>query len=155
MLFAFAREQITLGCQVAVVRSPKTSSCSQRMRESSRRRLKHRSSSRRSRSRSSGSSRYSGHYSRSLSLSSCRLVYWETGEQLAPVWSSLINTLYLSIQRIECLQTGSCGFSGANVLMFLIYSSTYSLHTLFYTIGSNTLSSFSIIPDKCRVIKWS
>ncbi|XP_053180619.1 serine/arginine repetitive matrix protein 4 [Scomber japonicus] len=65
------REQITLGCQVAVVRSPKTSSCSQRMRESSRRRLKHRSSSRRSRSPSSGSSRYSGHYSRSLSLSSC------------------------------------------------------------------------------------
>ncbi|XP_062272971.1 serine/arginine repetitive matrix protein 4 [Scomber scombrus] len=64
------REQITLGCQVAVVRSPKTS-CSQRMRESSRRRPKPHSSSRRSRSRSSGSSRYSGHYSRSLSLSSC------------------------------------------------------------------------------------
>ncbi|XP_067426668.1 serine/arginine repetitive matrix protein 4 [Thunnus thynnus] len=65
------REQITLGCQVEVVRSPKTSGCSQRMRESSRRRRKHRSSSRRSRSRSSGSSRYSGHYSRSPSLSSC------------------------------------------------------------------------------------
>eukprot|EP00064_Thunnus_orientalis_P012256 superscaffoldBa00001859_g12290 len=67
------REQITLGCQVEVVRSPKTSGCSQRMRESSRRRRKHRSPSRRSRSRSSGSSRYSGHYSRSPSLSSCRL----------------------------------------------------------------------------------
>uniref|UniRef100_A0A8D0ANI9 Serine/arginine repetitive matrix 4 n=1 Tax=Sander lucioperca TaxID=283035 RepID=A0A8D0ANI9_SANLU len=38
----------------------------------SRRRLKTRSSSSRSRSRSSGSSRYSGRYSRSLSLSSCR-----------------------------------------------------------------------------------
>ncbi|TDH13086.1 hypothetical protein EPR50_G00054260 [Perca flavescens] len=65
------REQITLGCRVEVVRSPKPSSCSQRMRESSRRRLKTRSSSSRSRSRSSGSSRYSGRYSRSLSLSSC------------------------------------------------------------------------------------
>ncbi|XP_078105934.1 serine/arginine repetitive matrix protein 4 [Sander vitreus] len=64
------REQITLGCRVEVVRSPKPSSCSQRMRES-RRRLKTRSSSSRSRSRSSGSSRYSGRYSRSLSLSSC------------------------------------------------------------------------------------
>ncbi|XP_049907810.1 serine/arginine repetitive matrix protein 4 [Epinephelus moara] len=63
------REQITLGCRVEVMRSPKTSSCSQRMRETSRRRLKTRSSS--SRSRSSGSSRYSGRYSRSLSLSSC------------------------------------------------------------------------------------
>ncbi|XP_070820807.1 serine/arginine repetitive matrix protein 4 [Chaetodon trifascialis] len=65
------REQITLGCRVEVVRSPKTSSCSQRVSKSSRRRLKTRSSSSRSRSRSSGSSRYSGHYSRSLSLSSC------------------------------------------------------------------------------------
>ncbi|XP_038559580.1 serine/arginine repetitive matrix protein 4 [Micropterus salmoides] len=63
------REQITLGCRVEVMRSPKTSSCSQRMSKSSRRRLKTRSSS--SRSRSSGSSRYSGRYSRSLSLSSC------------------------------------------------------------------------------------
>ncbi|XP_075960410.1 serine/arginine repetitive matrix protein 4 [Anarhichas minor] len=59
--------QITLGCRVEVVRSPKTSSCSQRMRKSSGRRLKTRSSSSRSRSRSSGSSRYSGRYSRSLS----------------------------------------------------------------------------------------
>ncbi|XP_044052897.1 serine/arginine repetitive matrix protein 4 isoform X2 [Siniperca chuatsi] len=65
------REQITLGCRVEVVRSPKTSSCSQKMSKSSRRRLKTRSSSSRSRSRSSGSSRYSGRYSRSLSLSSC------------------------------------------------------------------------------------
>ncbi|XP_029295520.1 LOW QUALITY PROTEIN: serine/arginine repetitive matrix protein 4 [Cottoperca gobio] len=63
------REQITLGCRVEVVKSPKTSSCSRRMRKSSRRRRKTRSSS--SRSRSSGSSRYSGRYSRSLSLSSC------------------------------------------------------------------------------------
>ncbi|XP_037634619.1 serine/arginine repetitive matrix protein 4 [Sebastes umbrosus] len=65
------REQITLGCRVEVVRSAKTSSCSQRRRRSSRRRLKTRSSSSRSRSRSSGSSKYSGRYSRSLSLSSC------------------------------------------------------------------------------------
>ncbi|XP_074525736.1 serine/arginine repetitive matrix protein 4 [Halichoeres trimaculatus] len=65
------REQITLGCRVEVVRSPKTSSCSQRMNKSSGRRLKSRPSSSRSRSRSSGSSRYSGRYSRSPSLSSC------------------------------------------------------------------------------------
>ncbi|XP_032373018.1 serine/arginine repetitive matrix protein 4 [Etheostoma spectabile] len=62
------REQITLGCRVEVVRSPKPSSCPQRRRKSSRRRQ---SSSSTSRSRSSGSSRYSGRYSRSLSLSSC------------------------------------------------------------------------------------
>ncbi|XP_070761227.1 serine/arginine repetitive matrix protein 4 [Enoplosus armatus] len=65
------RQQITLGCRVEVVRSPKTSSCSQRMSKSSRRRRKTRPSSSRSRSRSTGSSRYSGRYSRSLSLSSC------------------------------------------------------------------------------------
>ncbi|KAM8760308.1 serine/arginine repetitive matrix protein 4 [Acanthopagrus schlegelii] len=65
------REQITLGCRVEVVRPPKTSRCSQRTSKSSRRRRKTRSSSSRSRSRSSGSSRYSGRYSRSLSLSSC------------------------------------------------------------------------------------
>ncbi|XP_068460993.1 serine/arginine repetitive matrix protein 4 [Clinocottus analis] len=66
------RGQITLGCRVEVVRSPKTSGCSQRRRKSSGRRMKkRRSSSSRSRSRSSGSSRYSGRYSRSLSLSSC------------------------------------------------------------------------------------
>ncbi|KAK5932074.1 hypothetical protein CgunFtcFv8_003808 [Champsocephalus gunnari] len=65
------REQITLGCRVDVVRSPKTSHCSRRARKSSRRRLKARLSSSRSRSRSSGSSRYSGRYSRSLSRSSC------------------------------------------------------------------------------------
>nr|XP_046241505.1 serine/arginine repetitive matrix protein 4-like [Scatophagus argus] len=65
------REQITLGCHVEVTRSPKASSCSQRMSKSSRRRLKTRSSSSRSRSRSSGSSRYSGRYTRSLSPSSC------------------------------------------------------------------------------------
>ncbi|XP_022064138.2 serine/arginine repetitive matrix protein 4 [Acanthochromis polyacanthus] len=70
-LFSTKREQITLGCRIEVVRSPKTSSCSQRRSESSRRRLKARSSSSRSRSRSSGSSRYSGRYSRSPSLSSC------------------------------------------------------------------------------------
>ncbi|XP_041644288.1 serine/arginine repetitive matrix protein 4 [Cheilinus undulatus] len=72
-LFSTKREQITLGCRVQVVRSPKTSGCSQRMSKASRRRLKTRSSSRRSRSRSrsSGSSRNSGRYSRSLSLSSC------------------------------------------------------------------------------------
>ncbi|KAM4575967.1 serine/arginine repetitive matrix protein 4 [Odontesthes bonariensis] len=63
------REQITLGCQLGVVRSPKTSGCEQRRSRSSRKRLKSRSSS--SRSRSSGSSRYSGRYSRSPSLSSC------------------------------------------------------------------------------------
>ncbi|XP_047447286.1 serine/arginine repetitive matrix protein 4 [Mugil cephalus] len=67
------REQITLGCRVEVARSPKTSSCSQRRGDSPRGRLKTRSSSSRSRSRSrsSGSSRYSGRYSRSPSLSSC------------------------------------------------------------------------------------
>ncbi|XP_018558873.1 serine/arginine repetitive matrix protein 4 [Lates calcarifer] len=65
------REQITLGCRVEVVKPPKTSSCSQRMSESSRRRQRTRSFSSRSRSRSSGSSRYSGRYSRSPSLSSC------------------------------------------------------------------------------------
>ncbi|XP_008278102.1 serine/arginine repetitive matrix protein 4 [Stegastes partitus] len=70
-IFSAKREQITLGCRIEVVRSPKTSSCSQRRNESSRRRLKGRSSSSRSRSRSSGSSRYSGRYSRSPSLSSC------------------------------------------------------------------------------------
>ncbi|XP_023272939.1 serine/arginine repetitive matrix protein 4 [Seriola lalandi dorsalis] len=64
------REQITLGCRVEVVRPPKTSSRSQRMSASSRRRLKTRASSSRSRSRSSGSSRYSGRYSRSPSMSS-------------------------------------------------------------------------------------
>lgn len=69
------REQITLGCRVEALRSPKTSSCSHWMSESPRRRLKTRSSSSRSRSRSSGSSRYSRHYSRSPSLSSCRWVY--------------------------------------------------------------------------------
>nr|XP_020479596.1 serine/arginine repetitive matrix protein 4 [Monopterus albus] len=65
------REQITLGCRVQAVRSPKASSCSQRMSKSFQRRLKTRSSSSRSRSRSSRSSRYSGRYSRSPSLSSC------------------------------------------------------------------------------------
>uniref|UniRef100_A0A672I9U0 Serine/arginine repetitive matrix 4 n=1 Tax=Salarias fasciatus TaxID=181472 RepID=A0A672I9U0_SALFA len=65
---------ITLGCRVEVVRSPKTSSCSQRRSESPRRRLKGRFSSSRSRSRSSGTSRYSGRYSRSPSPSSCRYV---------------------------------------------------------------------------------
>ncbi|XP_010771925.1 serine/arginine repetitive matrix protein 4-like [Notothenia coriiceps] len=65
------REQITLGCRVGVVRSPKTSYCSRRARKSSRRRLKARLSNSRSRSRSSASSRYSGRYSRSLSRSSC------------------------------------------------------------------------------------
>ncbi|KAM7017915.1 serine/arginine repetitive matrix protein 4 [Tautogolabrus adspersus] len=65
------REQITLGCRLEVVRSPKTSGCSQRMSKSSRRRLKTRSSSSRSRSRSSGSSRNSRRCSRSPSLSSC------------------------------------------------------------------------------------
>lgn len=65
------REEITLGCQVEGVRSPKTSSCSRRMSKSSRSR---RSSRSRSRSRSSGSLKYSGRYSRSLSLSSCRWV---------------------------------------------------------------------------------
>ncbi|XP_029999303.1 serine/arginine repetitive matrix protein 4 [Sphaeramia orbicularis] len=66
------RDQITLGCRVEVVRSPKTSSCPQRLSRASRRRLKNRtSSSSRSRSRSSGSSRYSGRYSRSPTLSSC------------------------------------------------------------------------------------
>ncbi|XP_026199703.1 serine/arginine repetitive matrix protein 4 [Anabas testudineus] len=64
------REQITLGCRVDAVRSPKTSSYSQGMSESPRRRLNSRSCSSRSRSRSSGSSRYSRH-SRSPSLSSC------------------------------------------------------------------------------------
>uniref|UniRef100_A0A668SG45 Serine/arginine repetitive matrix protein C-terminal domain-containing protein n=1 Tax=Oreochromis aureus TaxID=47969 RepID=A0A668SG45_OREAU len=53
-------------------RSPKTSSCSERRSDLSQGRLKTRSSSSRSRSRSSGSSRYSGRYSRSPSLSSCR-----------------------------------------------------------------------------------
>ena len=66
------REQITLGCQLGVVRSPKTSRCEQKRSRSSRRRLKTRSSS--SRSRSSGTSRYSGRYSRSPSLSSCRYI---------------------------------------------------------------------------------
>ncbi|XP_069572457.1 serine/arginine repetitive matrix protein 4 [Brachyistius frenatus] len=65
------RGQITLGCRVEVVRSPKTSSCSRRKGKSSRRRAKTRSSSSRSRSRSSGSSRYSGRYSRSPSMTSC------------------------------------------------------------------------------------
>ncbi|XP_028270686.1 serine/arginine repetitive matrix protein 4 [Parambassis ranga] len=65
------REQINLGCREEVVKSPKISSCSQRRSESPRRRLKTRSYSSRSRSRSSGSSRYSGRYSRSPSLSSC------------------------------------------------------------------------------------
>uniref|UniRef100_A0A3Q4MUM7 Serine/arginine repetitive matrix 4 n=1 Tax=Neolamprologus brichardi TaxID=32507 RepID=A0A3Q4MUM7_NEOBR len=51
-------------------RSPKTSSCSERRSDLSQGRPKTRSSS--SRSRSSGSSRYSGRYSRSPSLSSCR-----------------------------------------------------------------------------------
>ncbi|XP_028314173.1 serine/arginine repetitive matrix protein 4 isoform X2 [Gouania willdenowi] len=64
------REQITLGCRLEVKRCPKTSSCSKRKRDLSRRRRKSRPSSSRSRSRSSGSSRYSGRYSRSLSLSS-------------------------------------------------------------------------------------
>ncbi|XP_068166220.1 serine/arginine repetitive matrix protein 4 [Antennarius striatus] len=65
------REHMTLGCHVEVMRSPKTSSCSQRMSRSTRRHLKAQSSSSRSRSRSSETSRYSGRYSRSLSLSSC------------------------------------------------------------------------------------
>ncbi|XP_005928950.1 serine/arginine repetitive matrix protein 4 isoform X1 [Haplochromis burtoni] len=65
------REQITLGCRLEVVRSPKTSSCSERRSDLSQGRPKTRSSSSRSRSRSSGSSRYSGRYSRSPSLSSC------------------------------------------------------------------------------------
>ncbi|XP_040051447.2 serine/arginine repetitive matrix protein 4 isoform X2 [Gasterosteus aculeatus] len=65
------RGQITLGCRVEVVRSPKTSRCSQRRRKASGRRTKRRPSSSRSRSRSSGSSRYCGRYSRSASLSSC------------------------------------------------------------------------------------
>uniref|UniRef100_A0A1A7WXQ9 Serine/arginine repetitive matrix 4 n=1 Tax=Iconisemion striatum TaxID=60296 RepID=A0A1A7WXQ9_9TELE len=57
-------EQITLGCQVEVVRPSKRRS------RSSRRRLKSYSSSS-SRSRSSGSFRHSGRYSRSPSLYSC------------------------------------------------------------------------------------
>ncbi|XP_034451256.1 serine/arginine repetitive matrix protein 4 [Hippoglossus hippoglossus] len=69
------REQITLGCQVEVATPQKTSSCSRKMSLSSRKRRKTRTSSSRSRSRSrsrsSGSSRYSGRYSRSPSLSSC------------------------------------------------------------------------------------
>lgn len=64
------REQITLGCQLEVVKSPKPTSCEQRRSRLPRRRMKVRSSS--SRSRSSGSSRYSGRYSRSSSLSSWR-----------------------------------------------------------------------------------
>ncbi|XP_019954541.2 serine/arginine repetitive matrix protein 4 [Paralichthys olivaceus] len=63
------RQQITLGCQVEVVTHQKNSSCSRRMSVSSRKRRKTRTSS--SRSRSTGSSRYSGRYSRSPSLSSC------------------------------------------------------------------------------------
>ncbi|XP_034026754.1 serine/arginine repetitive matrix protein 4 [Thalassophryne amazonica] len=73
--FSGKRGQITLGCRGEVVRSPKPSSCSQRMSEASGRHLKARSSS--SRSRSSGSSRCSGHYSRSLSMSSCSS-YWRS-----------------------------------------------------------------------------
>ncbi|XP_067377005.1 serine/arginine repetitive matrix protein 4 isoform X2 [Channa argus] len=65
------REQITLGYRVEAVRSPKTSSCSRGISESTQRRLKTRLSSSRSRSRSSENSRYSGRYSRSPSLSSC------------------------------------------------------------------------------------
>uniref|UniRef100_A0A1A8TYE2 Serine/arginine repetitive matrix 4 n=2 Tax=Nothobranchius furzeri TaxID=105023 RepID=A0A1A8TYE2_NOTFU len=57
-------EQMTLGCQVEVVRSPK-----RRSRSSGRRLKSHSSSS--SRSRSSGSFRHSGRYSRSPSLYSC------------------------------------------------------------------------------------
>uniref|UniRef100_A0A1A8DDP6 Serine/arginine repetitive matrix 4 n=1 Tax=Nothobranchius kadleci TaxID=1051664 RepID=A0A1A8DDP6_NOTKA len=57
-------EQMTLGCQVEVVRSPK-----RRSRSSGRRLKSHSSSS--SRSRSSGSFRHSGRYSRSPSLHSC------------------------------------------------------------------------------------
>lgn len=65
------REQITLGCRLEVVRSPKASGCSERRGELSQGRPKPRFSRSRSRSRSSGSSRYSGRYSRSPSLSSC------------------------------------------------------------------------------------
>ncbi|XP_026177721.1 serine/arginine repetitive matrix protein 4 [Mastacembelus armatus] len=65
-VFNGKRAQITLGCRLEAVRSPKTS---HKVNASSQRRVKTRSSS--SRSRSSGSSRYSGRYSRSPSLSSC------------------------------------------------------------------------------------
>ncbi|KAM4746041.1 serine/arginine repetitive matrix protein 4 [Anableps anableps] len=61
--------QITLGCEEEVVRCSKAARCAQRKSRSSRKRLKHLSST--SRSRSSGTSRYSGRYSRSPSLSSC------------------------------------------------------------------------------------
>ncbi|AWP07577.1 putative serine/arginine repetitive matrix protein 4 [Scophthalmus maximus] len=60
------RGQITVGCRMEVVRPPK-----RKRSASSRGRLRARSSSSRSRSRSAASSRYSGHYSRSPSPSSC------------------------------------------------------------------------------------
>ncbi|XP_036000014.1 serine/arginine repetitive matrix protein 4 [Fundulus heteroclitus] len=61
--------QTNSGCEEDVARWPKAGRCSQRRSRSSRRRLKTLSST--SRSRSSGSSRHSGRYSRSASLSSC------------------------------------------------------------------------------------
>ncbi|XP_056134873.1 serine/arginine repetitive matrix protein 4 [Lampris incognitus] len=63
-------QRITLGCQVEVVRSPRTASSPPRMDGFSRPRLQTQSPSSRSRSRSSGSSRHSGHHYRSHSLSS-------------------------------------------------------------------------------------
>lgn len=68
-LVVFRRGQITVGCRMEVVRPPK-----RKRSASSRGRLRARSSSSRSRSRSAASSRYSGHYSRSPSPSSCRWV---------------------------------------------------------------------------------
>ena len=95
------REQITLGCRVEVVRPPKTSRCSQRTSKSSRRRRKTRSSSSRSRSRSSGSSRYSGRYSRSLSLSSCR---WPDYFYVVPLWHPLITQVTVSAFLLTCIK---------------------------------------------------
>lgn len=82
------REEITLGCQVEDVRSPKTSSCSRRTSKLSRSR---RSPS--STSRSSGSLKYSTRYSRSLSLSSCRWV------KHFMRFSEYISTPYISIKH--------------------------------------------------------
>lgn len=87
------REQITLGCRVEALRSPKTSSCSHWMSESPRGRLKTRSSSSRSRSRSPGSSRYSRHYSRSPSLSSCRWVYSFVDAQTSTIIHIVLGTI--------------------------------------------------------------
>ncbi|MEQ2232527.1 hypothetical protein ILYODFUR_012364, partial [Ilyodon furcidens] len=61
--------EINLECEEEAVRYSKAVRCAQRRSRSSRKRMKTLSST--SRSRSSGSSRYSGRYSRSPSLSSC------------------------------------------------------------------------------------